>query len=324
MGSLPHESCSVVSIGIPTHNRRDLLKRALGSALAQTWPRVEIIVADDASSDETPQFMQQFADDPRITYLRTENNLGIARNTNRCLERASGEFLIILNDDDELESEAVERLSQPFREGVGGISPERIGVSWCPCTIQNGAREVKWTSVAGPAVESGLDLVVGLFNGTRGPRFCGVMVRTADVRAVGGYDVRHGPIPDVGNWTQIAVRHPYAACVPIPVARYTAHNVSCTGTSKAQSWQVAGETIYADLASYFQSIGDRTSERRLKRSRRNFICGLEVSIIMQSMGKPGWTKLAIGEVLRVPQYFATPMVFRRLLLDGHKLFTRPS
>ncbi len=228
----------------------------------------------------------------------------------------------MLNDDDELEPTAIERLSEPFREAMHGIPPEKVAVVWCPCLVQTDERQVKWVTQGGPPVESGLDTVIGLFAGTHGHRFCGVMVHTVDARAVGGYSPSHGPIPDVGNWTQVALRREYAICIPDPVARYTAHNASCTGTSTPRSWQVAGENIFNDLAAYLKSIGDTRALRRLKSVRRDFISGLLATILMQAMGRPGWVKLAAREVLRVPQYFFTPMVVRRLLKDGQKLLRR--
>lgn len=311
-----------VTIGIPTHNRADLLERALRSVLAQSWQDFEVIVSDDASSDDTPQRMSQF-NDPRIIYLRSEQNQGIARNTNICLQHATGELLLMLNDDDELEPEAVEKLSRPFREPVNGIAPERVGVTWCPCSVQTNERQIRWVTDAGPAAEPSLELVVGMFDGVRGPRFCGIMIRTRDARAVGGYSERHGPIPDVGNWTQVAVRRELAVCVPETLARYTVHAASCTGGARTRAWQMAGEAIFDDLAGYYQEKGDQPHLRRLKASRKNFICGLLATLILHAEGSPGWIKLALREVLRVPQYFMTPMILRRLLIDGHKLLRRP-
>jgi glycosyltransferase involved in cell wall biosynthesis len=311
----------LITVGIPTHNRSDLLVRAIRSVLAQSYPHFEIIVSDDASGDDTPVRMREF-EDPRIIYVRLDRNVGIARNTNNCLERASGELLLILNDDDELEPAALERLSQPFREPMFGIAPEKVAISWCPCSVQTAERQVKWVTDAGPPVETSIDSVTGLFDGTRGHRFCGVMVRTDDARAVGGYSPRYGPIPDVGNWTQAALRREFAVCVQDALARYTAHSSSCTGTSKAKSWQQAGEYIYEDLADFLHNEGDKVRLSRLRSSRRNFISGLLVTVLMQNMGNAGWVKLAASEVLRAPQYYFTPMVARRLLRDGGKLVRR--
>ena len=308
----------VVTIGIPTYNRSQLLVRAVRSALAQTYQKIEIVISDDASTDDTIERMRKL-DDPRIVFLRLPENVGIARNTDNCLKHATGELLLILNDDDQLEPTAIEKLSEPFRTQVYGVLPEKVAITWCPCSVQTAEGQLKWITDAGPSVEFGFDTVLGMFDGIRGPRFCGIMVRTTDARAVGGYTARYGPIPDVGNWTQIAVRGGYSLCIQEPLARYTAHSSSCTGTSKTRSWQEAGENIFNDLADNLEKIGDQNGLKKLKAARRNFISGLLASIVMQAMGRPGWVKFTATEVMRVPQYFFTPMVARRIIRDGWKL-----
>ncbi len=311
----------LVTIGIPTYNRSHLLLRAVRSALAQSYQPIEIVISDDASTDNTALRIKEL-DDPRIKFLQSRTNAGIAGNSNKCLEHASGDLLLMLNDDDELEPMAIERLSEPFRRPVHGIPSEKVGVTWCPCVVQTQERQIKWVTQAGPPVETGVDLVLGLFDGTRGPRFCGVMIHAADARAVGGYSLKHGPIPDVGSWTQVALRREWAICVPDALARYTAHSSSCTGSSTPRSWQRAGENIFADLAAYLENYGDGASLRRLRSARRNFISGLLATVIMQGIGQPGWATLAMRELVRAPQYFFTPMVFRRLLRDRSKLLRK--
>lgn len=311
---------ALVTLAITTHNRCDLLQRALAGALAQTWPYLEILVSDDASSDGTQAFMAT-VHDPRIRYLRITTPSGIAGNFQNALDHARGEFFLILNDDDELEPDAVETLANCFLHPAAPHSPEQITLSWCPCKIQDRDRAVRYVTDAGPAVEPGIDLVTGLFDGTRGPRFCGVMVRTHLAVQI-GYSRSHGPIPDVGNWTRLAMRPGLASCAATPVARYTAHNDSCTGTSTAQSWQVAGEAIIRDLLSDLKQLDEPQKARRIRRSRRNFITGLLAAVLMQSANRPGWALRAAKEFVRAPQYFLTPMTFRRVAFESGKLFRK--
>lgn len=101
----------LVSIVIPTRNRAALLKKAIGSALAQTYPAIEIVVVDDGSTDETPEVVRGF--DARIVYLRG-SGLGCAGAKNAGLAAASGSLITNLDDDDLFLPEKVERQARVF------------------------------------------------------------------------------------------------------------------------------------------------------------------------------------------------------------------
>jgi len=90
----------LVSVVIPTCNRAGLLKRALDSVLGQTYKRLEIVVIDDASSDNTREVVLGFKDD-RIRYLRHENNRGGSAARNTGVDAAKGTYIAFLDDDDE-------------------------------------------------------------------------------------------------------------------------------------------------------------------------------------------------------------------------------
>src|SRR5487761_1211749 len=102
-----------VSIGIPTINRSSLALRAIRSALAQTYSDVEVIVSDDASTDDTVARGQEIHD-PRLVLVRQKERLGLVGNFDFCLRHATGEFFLLLGDDDVLLPTAIERLCEPF------------------------------------------------------------------------------------------------------------------------------------------------------------------------------------------------------------------
>jgi glycosyltransferase involved in cell wall biosynthesis len=101
-----------VSVIIPTHNRRDLLRAAVDSALAQTYPDVEVIVVDDGSTDDTTTAMAQYAG--RVVYLR-QTNQGVAAARNTGIWAATGEYLTFLDDDDLIHPDKL-ALHIPFLE----------------------------------------------------------------------------------------------------------------------------------------------------------------------------------------------------------------
>ena len=89
-----------VSIIVPVYNRAAMLRQAVASALAQTHRELEVIIVDDASTDDTPEVIRELErGDPRVRSVRRENGgPGLARETGR--QAARGEFLQYLDSDD--------------------------------------------------------------------------------------------------------------------------------------------------------------------------------------------------------------------------------
>src|SRR5262245_46415024 len=88
-----------VSVIIPTHNRAEFLRTAIQSVLDQTFQDLEIIVVDDASTDHTPSVVASF-EDPRVSYVRHAANRQVAEARNTGVQRARGELIAFLDDDD--------------------------------------------------------------------------------------------------------------------------------------------------------------------------------------------------------------------------------
>lgn len=90
-----------VSCIMPTHNRSELLIRALDSLLSQSLREIEIIVVDDASTDHTPDVLaQRMQIDQRLIAVRNDKNLGPAESRNKGYAYAKGEYIIFLDSDD--------------------------------------------------------------------------------------------------------------------------------------------------------------------------------------------------------------------------------
>lgn len=93
----------LISICIPTYNRKNLLSRAILSALDQDYQNLEIVVCDNASTDGTEEIMLEMINKyPKVKYFRNEQNAGMVANWKLCLERAKGDYYMILDDDNYL------------------------------------------------------------------------------------------------------------------------------------------------------------------------------------------------------------------------------
>ncbi len=91
----------LVTILIPTYNQADYLDQAIGSALMQDYPHLEVIVLDDASSDETPAICASWAHDVRLRCHRNAHNIGRVANYRQGLyDQAQGDWVVMLDGDD--------------------------------------------------------------------------------------------------------------------------------------------------------------------------------------------------------------------------------
>ena len=89
----------LVTVIVPTHNRPDMLTRALRSIMAQTYPNIEIVVVNDAGLDVS-NIIGWLGKDANITYVRHGKNRGLAAARNTALNVAQGEIIAYLDDDD--------------------------------------------------------------------------------------------------------------------------------------------------------------------------------------------------------------------------------
>jgi glycosyltransferase involved in cell wall biosynthesis len=97
-----------ISIILPVYNAGRYLPGALGSVYAQTFKDWEMILVDDASTDDSAKILAA-QDDPRLVVLRNDTNLGLTRSLLRALEVARGQFVARLDADDAAEPERLSR-----------------------------------------------------------------------------------------------------------------------------------------------------------------------------------------------------------------------
>lgn len=110
LSGFPGHGLPLVSILIPTHNRPDYAELALQSALAQTYPHIEIIVNDNSDDTHTQErFAPYVARHPHIRYARTPG-CGPLENFQHCFRRCTGEYVNYLMDDDLFHPDKIQKM----------------------------------------------------------------------------------------------------------------------------------------------------------------------------------------------------------------------
>jgi len=177
---------------IPTYNRAETLPRAVDSVLDQTFEDVEVLVVDDGSTDSTREVLDSYADS-RVRTVVHETNRGanVARNTG--IENARGEYVALLDSDDQWHPEKIEKqlsvLDDRGEDWVAAYCDTEVSVPGRSGRLETLAADVLSRADDRPTVEGGEDLVGEILAGHVHPGAGStLLVRTAVARDVGGFD----------------------------------------------------------------------------------------------------------------------------------------
>lgn len=192
----------LVSCIITTCNRAGLLPRAIDSALAQTYHPVEIIVVDDASTDDTPEVMRGYLDrHANIRYLRQERRSGACAARNAGIQAAQGEFVAGLDDDDEWLPERVEKMLASWSDDLAFVHSDyyrrkgdRLRLHRTPPKLTH-AELVRGVNLAGTQV----------------------LTRRERILEAGGFDEGLRASQDYDMWLRLLERRPLARGVGEPL-----------------------------------------------------------------------------------------------------------
>lgn len=131
----------LVSVIIPTYNKKHMLKRCIDSVLGQTYQNFEIIIVDDCSTDGTMEFVEAeygTVSQINIVYIRNDQQIGAAASGNVGVSYANGEYIAFQSSEDEWFNNKLERQISKFLE-----CDTSVGAVYCRyCLRQN--RTAEW------------------------------------------------------------------------------------------------------------------------------------------------------------------------------------
>jgi glycosyl transferase family 2 len=191
---------SLVSVVIPTYNYGRFLTESAASVLSQEDVRVQLIVVDDCSTDNTRDICRQLADDERVTVLRHDQNKGHAVTFNDGFALAAGELTVRLDADDVLTPGSLARAAALFDAypSVGlvyGYPRHFAG----PVPARANLRERGWSIWAGQDwLADRCRKAVSCITTSE------AVVRTSVMRQIGGWETRLKLAGDMKMWLSVA------------------------------------------------------------------------------------------------------------------------
>lgn len=189
----------LVSVVIPTHNRAAMVERAVGSALAQTYPAIEVVVVDDASTDETRDRLSRF---PAIRVVHLERNVGGGAARNIGIQESAGEFVAFLDSDDEWMPEKIAMQVEVM------TSSAEIGAVYCRHLGHDAQISRRWE--VHDTLHRGF--VHPILLGGWSPRTVSLfLVRRQSLNSVGGFDESLMGFQDTDLWLRMSAEWQFEA-----------------------------------------------------------------------------------------------------------------
>ena len=118
----------IISVIIPTYNREKLIKRSIESVLNQTYQDIEIIIVDDASTDNTKKEIDKINDN-RIKYYKLKKNQGACHARNYGIKKASGKYIAFQDSDDVFEKEKLEKQLSNLKKNNSDLDFCKISIN---------------------------------------------------------------------------------------------------------------------------------------------------------------------------------------------------
>lgn len=290
-----HPEPQLVSVAIPCFNQAHFLGEAIESVLTQSHPRLEVLVVDDGSSDNTSAVAASY---PGVRYVRQPNR-GLAEARNTGIRETTGEFLVFLDADDRLMPDAVETGLAALSENPGCVlvSGHHRDISLDGKILW----ERKDHSLSGDPFEA-------LLRENYIPTCGAVLFRRSVFREVGTFNNAWDACADYDLYLRTSRSHP-VLCHHRTVVEYRRHGVNMSRDPALMLAQVLA-VLHAEKDFVRSRPAAREAYRAGLRFYREHFGGQLTERLESSLWRHDW-KSALREAARLLRYYPQVLLSAR-------------
>lgn len=247
----------LVTIAIPTFNRAALLRECIEAALSQTYENIEVLVSNNASTDDTSVVLRAF-DDKRLRVLSQETNIGLLPNWNACLAAAAGDYVVFVSDDDRISPSLLDRCVDtiPMHSEV----PIVVALSNFRLSSSGRTKPARVSKRIVSGLRNGIDVLSEYLTDQIDVTMCCVLLRTQALRSRGGFPLDFPHTADVAAWAPLLFQDK-VGFVNEACATYNFHEDS--ETSKLGVAQILFDG--RKITNLLERMADERIEDRLRR-----------------------------------------------------------
>jgi len=219
----------LVTIGIPTYNRANgFLKKALKSAVKQTYKNLEIIVSDNCSTDHTESLVNDFCD-ARIKYVKHPRNIGANNNFNFCVDNAKGKYFLLLHDDDLIDPDLIETCMNAVK-GEGNV-----GVIFTGNRVIDQNANTLWETPNRGKGLSTTDFFLSWFSEQTALYLCSTLFNTKRLQELGGFQSKTNHFQDVVAEVILAAKYDRVDIYDVK-ASFRKHSDNISFNTEINAW----------------------------------------------------------------------------------------
>lgn len=242
-----------VSVAVPTRNRLEFLRGAVASVQAQSLEAWELLVVDDASDDDTPDWLAAVRD-PRVRTVRLETHSERSAARNAGLTAARGDFVLFLDDDDLLRPDALAQLTAALR-----AAPEAVAAVGAVVGFDERDHRRRFRHPRRGRVRDVLDDVMFGWVGLPGA----TLFRAGVLRDAGGWNERLTQGEDQELSLRLALRGP-TAIVPHVVVEQRLHTGQRRPRDTFEIETALREDVLRDVNGHVRERAERAARARLE------------------------------------------------------------
>jgi len=267
----------LITIAIPTFNRASFVKTCVTSALAQTYPNIEVLVSDNASIDNTIETLRTI-DDGRLRVLTSQENHGPVANFNKCVREARGDYVVLAADDNTFDPRFIEKCVRLIREQLGIPIVLAAYEVLLLNEFSDGDERVipaRLSKKLSTGVWEGTAILEEYLQGRLSSQLLSSLLRTDILRRNGGYS-SHPCASDEATWIPFLLEG-RAGLVNEPCATYMAHGESLSKRFSADERVSDLCEVMDEIHALAEAkISDQTVRRRIQRLTMRYVAYLAI------------------------------------------------
>lgn len=250
----------MISVIIPTHNRSDVIGRAIESVLNQTYKDVEIVIASDGSTDNTEEVVRRYQEQhSNIELISISPNKGANNARNEGIKASKGEYIAFLDDDDDWELDKLESQMNIFRKN------QSVGLVYTGINIIYVNENISYSSLSGYRGDLSKEILIKNVIGATSS----VMVRKEVLDKSGYFDIKMPAKQDYDLWIRVC-QHTKVDFVVEPKLNY----YNYTGSKQISGRVDRHEKAVAIMKEKYETLFARLNNEEKKKQQTN----LNVSI----------------------------------------------